>query len=150
MSRDDRATPTTVAVVLAGVGLVVASYLTAYQLHAFARPWDPVFGWRSSRAVLRSSFSRALPFPDAGVGVVGYLAESVLGVAVLARPSPRRRVVYVVVVVGMAVGSVGLFVIQLLVVGHLCALCTTSAVVSWVIAAIVAVDVRLGSNYDTM
>jgi hypothetical protein len=58
-------------VVLAFVGLCVASYLTLYQLGVFAHVWDPFF---QSGKVLNLLGQ----FPDAALGVGAYLAEIVL------------------------------------------------------------------------
>ena len=58
-------------VVLAFVGLCVASYLTLYQLGVFAHVWDPFF--QSSKVL-----NPLGQFPDAALGVAAYLAEIVL------------------------------------------------------------------------
>ena len=121
--------------VLAIVGCAVACYLTAYQVGLVAAPWDPIFGASSSERVLRSSLSRALPVPDAGLGAVGYLVEIVLvaiGGANRWRIHPRLVLAYGIVVAGMALVSLGLVLAQAFVFHAGCALCLTSALISFV------------------
>ena len=121
--------------VLAILGCAIACYLTAFQVGLVAAPWDPIFGASSSERVLRSSLSRALPMPDASMGAIGYLVEIVLvaiGGADRWRVHPRIVLAYGVVVVGMALISLGLVIAQAFVLHAGCALCLTSALISFV------------------
>ena len=126
------------AVVLAVVGAAIAAYLTTVQAGGVDRAWDPVFG-RGSDHVLRSSFSRSLPFPDAAAGLVAYVLEAILGIA-LSTPRWGRRplvaIAFDLVGLGLAAAAVGLFVLQAFVIQSWCLLCLASALVSWTILAV--------------
>lgn len=128
------------AVVLAGVGGAIAAYLAAYQLGDVREVWDPIFGGPSSRAVLRSSLSRALPVPDAAVGAASYALELLLAGALLANPRAAEHRwlggLYGALAVAMAIAGAGLVAIQTFWVGSYCSLCLLSALISWVIAAL--------------
>src|SRR5437764_15365882 len=65
-------------VVLTVAGLLISTYLTAFQYHLIDTVWDPLFGEASSRAVLTSALSRDLPVHDAALGALAYLVETVL------------------------------------------------------------------------
>jgi len=134
---------------LALVGLVVSAYLAAYQLGLIGRVWDPVFGSDASRAVLHSVVDRVLPVPDALLGAGAYAAEVALGLAVLVTARRLVRVAYGLLALGMAAVSLGLVLLQALVVRHACSLCLVSAVVSWLVATLVvpeAVRAARGRN----
>ena len=116
-------------VVLAFVGLCVASYLTLYQLGIFAHVWDPIF---QSRKVL-NLFGQ---FPDAALGVAAYLTEivlSLIGGEDRWRSAPWTVLAFGVVISCGAVVSVLLVVVQPVVVGAWCTLCLISALVSFLI-----------------
>ena len=83
----------------------------------------PAVAWRRSAAVLHSSLARALPFPDAAVGVLTYAAEVMLGIAIAGVAGAAGRLAaatYAAMVAGMEVGSLGLVAVQVLSVHHLC------------------------------
>lgn len=125
-------------VALAAAGAVVAGYLTLVQLRVLGPAWDPLFGSGSSR-VLHSALSRALPFPDAGLGLLAYLADVVLGLVGGTdrwRSSPLPAYLLALVVLGAAVGGVGLVVVQAAVVHAFCTLCLVSATLSVLILAV--------------
>ena len=116
-------------VVLAFVGLCVASYLTLYQLEVFAHVWDPFF---QSGKVLNLLGQ----FPDAALGVAAYLAEivlSLIGGEERWRSAPWTVLALGVVISCGAVVSVLLVIVQPVVVGAWCTLCLTSALVSFLI-----------------
>ncbi len=124
--------------VLAATGLVIASYLTSYQLGAIARVWDPFFGAGSER-VLHSTLSRLLPVPDALLGALGYLADLVLGS--IGGSNRWRTRPWVVLLLGvtvtvMAVVSVVLVFLQVVVLRSFCTLCLASAGLSLVVFAL--------------
>lgn len=135
MARRDLA-----AVALAVIGAAISAHLAAYQLDWIASVWDPIFGLRSSAAVLHSGFSEALPVPDGAVGVVAYVVEAVLATIVSIQRRRRLRVLYGLLVAGTALAGLGLVVLQVTVIGHLCVLCMASAATSWAIAAVALPD----------
>lgn len=71
---------------LALIGLLVARYLTAYQLGQVEGVWEPFFvglpgepGKNGTEAVITSSVSKAFPIPDAALGGYTYALEIVTG-----------------------------------------------------------------------
>lgn len=127
-------------VVLSLAGLVIATALTLFQIGVLDAVWEPFFG-NGSREVLTSSISRALPVPDASLGMVAYLAEAVLE-SIGERDRWRRRPVLPiaagVVAAGLAAVALGLIAAQVFVVGAFCTLCLVSAAISLLVAALVA------------
>ena len=120
-------------VVLALLGGGLATYLTLYQWHVTAAVWDPIFGARSSEAVLTSAVSRWLPLPDATLGALAYLVEVIvtaLGGADRWRTTPWLVVVFGLVLAGLALTSLVLVLTQVLVVHALCTLCLCLAAIS--------------------
>jgi uncharacterized membrane protein len=120
---------------LALLGCALATYLTLYQWHVTASVWDPVFGPRSSEAVLTSAISRFLPLPDATLGALAYVVEAVvtaLGGEDRWRTSPWLVVLFGLVLAGLALTSLGLVLTQILLVHALCTLCLCSAAISFV------------------
>jgi uncharacterized membrane protein len=122
-------------VMLALVGLVIASYLTAFQLRLINDVWDPLFG-AGSRQVLTSFISRVLPVPDAALGALAYAVDIVLEMAG-GEERWRTHSWYVLAFGGLlaafALTSVVLVATQLFVIRALCTLCLCSAGVSLVI-----------------
>lgn len=119
-------------VVLALVGTAVAGYLTLVQLHAVGPAWDPLFGQGSER-VLHSAFSRALPFPDAALGLLAYLADVALGLVGGTdrwRTRPWPAYLLALVVAAAAAGGLVLVIVQAVVVRAFCGLCLASAALS--------------------
>jgi hypothetical protein len=117
---------------LALVGFVIAGYLALFQWHVVARVWEPFFG-DGSRRVLTSGVSRILPVPDAALGAFGYLADAVTGL--VGGRDRWRRMPWIVVLFGLAVGplgavSIGLVILQPVLFDAFCTLCLASAVVS--------------------
>jgi uncharacterized membrane protein len=117
---------------LALVGFGIATYLALYQLRLIPTVWEPFFG-DGSRTVLDSDLSRVVPIPDAALGAFGYLVDAVAGA--IGGTRRWKRMPWVVIVFGLAVGplgvvSIALVVSQPLVVGAWCTLCLASAVVS--------------------
>jgi uncharacterized membrane protein len=126
-------------VVLAIIGAGIATYLARYQLGFAPAVWDPVFGPVSTEAVLHSGLARSLPVPDAGLGVVAYVLEGVLAALTgMSRvgSSLWLDIAFAAVVVGLAVGGVGLLLVQIAFVHAMCTLCLVSAVISWINAAL--------------
>lgn len=127
-----------VVVVLALAGAAVAAYLTLVQTDVVRHAWDPVFH-EGSDHVLRSSFSRSLPFPDAGLGLVAYLVEAGLGLSGGGDRWQRRPVLpllYDATGLGLGIAAVLLVLLQATVVGSWCLLCLCSAALSLTILAV--------------
>lgn len=83
--------------------------------------------------ILTSSISRVLPIPDAALGGLGYLLDAVTGL--VGGTARWRRMPWVVVLFGLAVGPLGgvsilLVVLQPVLFQSFCTLCLASAVVS--------------------
>ncbi|MGQ0608381.1 MAG: vitamin K epoxide reductase family protein [Chloroflexota bacterium] len=121
-------------VVLALIGTAIAGYLTAFQVGLMSTVWEPFFGDGSER-ILTSSVSRVLPVPDAALGMAGYLADAVTGA--IGGTQRWRRMPWLVVLFGLAVGPIGavsilLVILQPVMFDAWCTLCLASAVVSLV------------------
>jgi uncharacterized membrane protein len=131
-------------VVLSLAGLGVATALTLFQLGVLQDIWEPLFG-DGSRRVLTSSLSRALPIPDAALGAAAYLAEAILdslGGGHRWRTHPWLVVLTGLVAAGLGVAALGLVATQAFLVHAFCTLCLISALLSLIIAALVAPEVR--------
>lgn len=127
---------------LASVGFAIAAYLTACQL-GLAAPWDPIFGPAGSERVLHSALARALPVPDAALGMLGYAAELVADLAGGGRrwrTHPWLVLLFGAVVAGLALVGLALIGVQVFVVHSGCTLCLASALLSIGIAGTVAVE----------
>jgi hypothetical protein len=129
--------------VLAVAGCVISTYLALFQYGVLDTVWDPVFG-DGSRKVLTSSLSEALPVRDAAVGAVAYFAEFVLEVSGGRRRWHDRP--WLVALLGLAaigLGLVGLVLVvsQPVLTGTFCTLCVCSALVSFVVLALVRHEV---------
>jgi uncharacterized membrane protein len=125
--------------VLALVGCAVSSYLTLYQWHVTTSVWDPIFGARSSEAVLTSFVSRYLPLPDATLGALAYGVEAIVtaaGGTDRSRTHPWLVILFGLVLVGLALTSIALVLIQVLVIHSMCTLCLCSAALSLINAGL--------------
>jgi uncharacterized membrane protein len=122
-------------VVLAILGVVIASYLTAFQVGLVRHVWDPLFGAGSER-VLTSAISRLLPLPDASFGAGAYLLDALLALAIVLDLGPERRLLLALAGVATlgALASVVLIVLQPLVAHAFCSLCLASAAISIALA----------------
>lgn len=119
-------------VALALVGTAIATYLSLYQLRVVETVWEPFFG-NGSETILNSSVSRVLPIPDAALGAFGYLLDAVTGV--IGGRARWRRMPWIVILFGLAVGPLGgvsilLVILQPVLLDAWCTLCLASAVVS--------------------
>ncbi len=119
-------------IALALVGAGIAAYLAAFQLGIISSVWDPFFG-SGSRRILTSEVSRLLPIPDAALGAAGYLADAISGA--IGGPGRWRRMPWIVILFGVAVGPLGavsitLVILQPLLFDAFCTLCLASAVIS--------------------
>lgn len=119
-------------VVLALVGLGIATYLSLFQLQVIPTVWEPFFG-NGSKKVLTSGVSKILPIPDAALGAIGYLTDAVAGL--IGGVSRWRTMPWIVIVFGLAVGPLGMVSILLVILQPVmfdawCTLCLASAAVS--------------------
>ncbi|MGI8774906.1 MAG: vitamin K epoxide reductase family protein [Actinomycetota bacterium] len=64
--------------VLALIGVAIATHLALYQLNVVDSVREPFFG-DESRTILNSSVSYLLPIPDAALGAISYLVDAVTG-----------------------------------------------------------------------
>lgn len=119
-------------IVVAIVGFCIAMYLGAFQLGWIDRVWDPFFG-KGSEKVLTSFISKALPVPDALLGAFGYVLDAVTGA--IGGVQRWKRMPWIVILFGLAVGPLGLVSIFLVVAQPVllqqwCTLCLCSALIS--------------------
>jgi uncharacterized membrane protein len=119
-------------VVLAIIGFLIATYLALYQLDIIPTVWEPFFG-NDSITILNSKISHVLPIPDAALGAFGYLLDAVTGV--IGGTYRWKKMPWIVVVFGLAVGPLGFISVMLVVFQPVlfsawCTLCLLSAVIS--------------------
>jgi uncharacterized membrane protein len=119
-------------IALSLIGFAIAGYLTLFQLEVIASVWEPFFG-EGSRIILTSATSRILPVPDAALGAFGYLLDAVTGA--IGGRARWRRMPWIVVIFGLAVGPLGavsvlLVILQPLLYDSFCTLCLASAAIS--------------------
>lgn len=119
-------------VILALVGFLIASYLAAFQFKLVSNVWEPFFG-NGSQKILTSRVSNVLPVPDAALGAFGYLLDAVTGV--IGGKSRWRKMPWIVIIFGLAVGPLGgvsimLVVFQPVLLNAWCTLCLASAAIS--------------------
>jgi len=119
-------------VALAMVGFGAASYLALFQFGITDTVWEPFFG-DGSRTVLTSSVSEILPIPDGALGALGYLADAMT--AAIGGRGRWRRMPWLVILFGLAVGPLGavsvlLVVLQPVASDAWCSICLVSAVIS--------------------
>ena len=122
-------------VVIAIVGLLIALYLSAYQLRILDTIWDPFFGSASSELILDSPISNILPIPDALLGAFGYLLDAVTGViGGTRRWKTKPWIVFCLVLPLGRYASQDLFLViaQPVFFNAWCTLCLTSAFISTV------------------
>lgn len=114
---------------MAFVGLLIARYLTAYQLGHLDRAWDPFFGPGTER-IITSEVSRAWPVADAGVGAVAYMLEVLMasmGTRIRWRTMPWLVLGFGILVVPLGAVSIFFIIIQPIVIGTWCTLCLVAA-----------------------
>ncbi|HWC14824.1 MAG TPA: vitamin K epoxide reductase family protein [Actinomycetota bacterium] len=119
-------------VVLSLIGTAIATYLALYQLDVIEDVWEPFFG-PGSRTILNSKVSHILPIPDAALGAFGYLLDAVTGM--IGGEERWRRMPWIVVIFGLAVGPLGavsilLVILQPVMFDAFCTLCLGSALIS--------------------
>lgn len=119
-------------VVLALVGLAIATYLSLFQLNVVATIWEPFFG-NGSRKILTSGVSKILPVPDAVLGGMGYLVDALAGV--IGGTKRWRTMPWIVIAFGVLVGPLGaisilLVALQPVLYDSWCTLCLCTALIS--------------------
>ena len=117
-------------ITLGWVGFFLSRHLAAYQLGYVPTAWDPFFGDGTMR-ILDSDISLAWPISDAGLGVVAYTIEALMGY--MGGPARWRTMPWMVTFFGILVvplGSVSIFLVimQPVAVGAWCTLCLATAV----------------------
>ncbi|MBZ0292738.1 MAG: vitamin K epoxide reductase family protein [Anaerolineae bacterium] len=117
---------------LALIGLLIASYLGAFQLDLITAVWEPFFG-NGTREVLTSGVSTILPIPDGVLGALAYLVDAVTGV--IGGRDRWRTMPWIVIIFGIAVGPLGavsitLVIFQPVLFDSWCTLCLCSALIS--------------------
>jgi uncharacterized membrane protein len=128
---------------VAATGLVIAGYLSLFELGVTARVWDPVFG-SGSEQVLTSALATSLPVPDAVLGMAAYLTEAVLALVGSEQrwlEQPRIVLAYGALSTALACTAIGLVAVQSFVVGAWCLLCLGSAAISLSAFALAAPEV---------
>jgi hypothetical protein len=134
---------------LALVGFAIAGYLALYQLRFFIDVWEPFFG-DGSRIILNSSVSRILPIPDAALGAFGYLLDAIT--AIIGGRARWRKMPWIVVLFGVAVGPLGLVSVLLVILQPVlfdawCTLCLVSALISVLMIGPAADEVLASLQY---
>ncbi|HEX5172020.1 MAG TPA: vitamin K epoxide reductase family protein [Cyclobacteriaceae bacterium] len=119
-------------VLLAVLGLCIASYLAFYQLEWFDNVWEPFFG-NGSEKILNSHISSILPVPDAALGALGYFVDALAGV--VGGKQRWHKMPWIVIIFGVAVGPLGLVSLLLVIAQPVmlnawCTLCLISAAIS--------------------
>jgi uncharacterized membrane protein len=114
------------------IGFGVAFYLSLYEIGFIRNVWEPFFG-NGVYVVLDSPLTRKLPIPDAVLGALGYLLETVL---ILAGNSNRWHdqpwlvTSYGLVAICLGMVSLLLLVYQTVLLRVWCTLCIISAIIS--------------------
>ncbi|MEO6061143.1 MAG: vitamin K epoxide reductase family protein [Thermoflexales bacterium] len=114
---------------LALLSFFLARYMSAYQLGHISWAWDPIFGYGTVQ-VLTSTVSKSFPISDAGLGAFTYLIELLSGF--MGDPRRWRTMPWMVAIFGfmvvpLGIVSVGLIILQPVMVGAWCAACLLSA-----------------------
>lgn len=113
--------------VLALIGLVVARYLTSYQLGHNDSVWEPFFpglpgepGKNGTEAIITSDVSAAFPIPDAALGGYTYALEIVTGIVGTRarwRTMPWLVFLFGMLIVPLSIVSISFVIIQPIVIG---------------------------------
>lgn len=108
------------------VGLLIARFLTAYQLGHVDHVWEPFFAGspadprNGTEEIITSSVSKAWPIPDAGLGAVSYMLEilmAVMGTRARWRTMPWMVTFFGILVIPLGVISIYFIIIQPIVIG---------------------------------
>lgn len=123
---------------LALMSFFLARYMAAFQLGHIAWVWDPIFG-NGTVQVLTSTVSKSFPISDAGLGAFTYLVELLSGF--MGDPRRWRTMPWMValfgfMVVPLGIVSVGLIMLQPVMVGAWCTACLLSALFMLIMVAL--------------
>ena len=120
--------------VLAFIGLLLARYMTAYQLGFIDTAWDPFFAGSGSlngtETIITSPESKAWPVADAGLGAVIYTLELVMtfmGGRNRWRTMPWMVLALAFLIVPLGVVSIYFIIIQPIAIGTWCTPCLIAA-----------------------
>ncbi|NUZ08449.1 SPW repeat domain-containing protein [Piscinibacter koreensis] len=120
--------------VLAFVGLLLARYMTAYQLGYTDSAWDPFFAGSGGRngtvTIITSDVSKAWPIADSGLGAVVYTLELVMtfmGGKDRWRTMPWMVLALAVLILPLGIVSIYFIIIQPIVIGTWCTPCLIAA-----------------------
>lgn len=121
-------------IVLALVGVGIATYLALWQYRVVEDVWEPFFG-DGTEKILDTELSWVLPLgiSDAALGAFAYLLDAVTGA--IGGRNRWRTMPWIVIVFAILVGplglvSIGLTIAQPVLYSEWCTLCLASAVVS--------------------
>ncbi|WP_431685591.1 vitamin K epoxide reductase family protein [Hahella sp. NBU794] len=123
-------------IALAMVGLLISTYLCAYQLEHIPEVWDPFFaGSRTdpqngAEEIITSYVSEAWPVPDAGVGALTYALEILSGLVGSHkrwRTMPWLVALFGFMIVPLGIVSITFIIIQPILLETWCALCLIAA-----------------------
>jgi uncharacterized membrane protein len=132
------------ALVLALVGLSIATYLTLFQVGVFSEVWEPFFGNGSRLLLKQSSIAHLLPIPDAALGAIAYLLDAILDFAggrARWRTAPWLVLIFGALAFLLGITGVLLVILQPTLFGAFCTLCLGSAACSILTAAAAATEV---------
>lgn len=130
---------------LALVGLGIATYLGLYQVGIVPTVWEPFFGTGSEIILRRSAIAHFLPVPDAFLGAGAYFLEALLelfGGSNRWRAQPWIVLGLGLVAFGMGAGGIFLVLSQPLWFHAWCTLCIASAICSLALVGAVVAEVR--------
>jgi|GEM_PF-519112 len=123
---------------LALFSFLMARYMAAFQLGHITSAWDPIFG-DGTRLVLTSTVSKSFPVSDAGLGAFIYLVELLsgfMGDARRWRTMPWMVAMFGLLVVPLGIVSVGLIMLQPVMVGAWCTICLLTALFMLIMIAL--------------
>jgi len=138
---------------LACVGMILAGYLSLYQLGLIDSVWDPFFGQGTERMLtskVSDVMSRVFHIPDALLGATAYAVEIILALAGSGRRwqyRPWLVVWFGLNVLGLAFVSAALVCSQGLIVHAWCFLCLCTAAVSFSLFALSVEEVYACLHY---
>jgi len=120
-------------IALALVGAGAAGWLALFQRGTVDTVWEPFFGDGTEQIVRESGFSEffeRFPIGDAGIGLLGYVADAVTGAIGGTRrwrTMPWLVILFGVMIVPLGAVSIFFIVIQPIVIGTWCTLCLIAA-----------------------
>lgn len=116
-------------IALALLGFFLSRQMAAFELNHIRSLADPFFGLGTER-VLSSTVSRAFPIPDAGLGALAYMIETLMGFMgdkARWRTMPWMVTFFGILVVPLGIVSITLIILQPLAVGAWCTPCLVAA-----------------------